>query len=162
MVDATPIGNLFTSLNKTSVASSVKETTKDILISNAEAQLDETERMVALSFEQVGSQEIINIARHDTISGQALSYQPITNLAKLAIKYGPQSIIPIQNSSRTYFDSFAIKLEKYLPNEGQGLGGSYVYISSSNDLVIDLVNITNEQVEVQILKTGDINNGTIY
>lgn len=149
------------SINAASSTTSVKEATPDI-IEQAET-INITPAAFSLAFESIAAQEIITISRHDTIRGQAISYQPISNLAKLSIKYGPQSIIPIQNSSKSYFDNFAIKLENYLPNEGEGLGGTYVYMNSDNSLVIDLVNIAdNEQVEVQILKTGDVNNGTIY
>lgn len=158
MVSSTP--NMPSAISASSTTN-VKEATPDIIIQDA--SLLATEAMFDLAFEEISAQEIITIARHDTISGKAISYQPITNLAKLSIKYGPQSIIPIQNSSKSYFDNFAIKLENHIPNEGEGLGGTYVYMNADNSLVIDLVNVAgNEQVEVQILKTGEINNGTIY
>lgn len=144
-----------------SSTASVKEATPDIIIQDA--SLLATEAMFDLAFEEISSQEIINIARHDTISGQSISYQPISNLEKLSVKYGPQGIIAIQNSSKSYFNNFAIKLENHIPYQGDGLGGTHVYLNEENSLVIDLINIgVNEQVEVQILKTGEINNGTIY
>ena len=139
----------------------VKEATPDIIIRESSVNIDEA--MFDIYFEQVAAQEIITIARHDTVNGQPIIYQPIKNLPDLAIKYGPQSIIALQNSSKAFFDNFAIRLENYIPNEGEGIGGTTVYIDNSNALVIDLVNLKeNEQVEVQILKSGEINNGTIY
>lgn len=139
----------------------VKEATPDIIIRESSVNIDEA--MFDIYFEQVAAQEIITIARHDTVNGQPIIYQPIKNLPDLAIKYGPQSIIALQNSSKAFFDNFAIRLENYIPNEGEGIGGTTVYIDNDNALVIDLVNLKeNEQVEVQILKSGDINNGTIY
>ena len=139
----------------------VKEATPDIIIRESSVNIDEA--MFDIYFEQVAAQEIITIARHDTVNGQPIIYQPIKNLPDLAIKYGPQSIIALQNSSKAFFDNFAIRLENYIPNEGEGIGGTTVYIDNNNALVIDLVNLKeNEQVEVQILKSGEINNGTIY
>lgn len=139
----------------------VKEATPDIIIRESSVNIDEA--MFDIYFEQVAAQEIITIARHDTVNGQPIIYQPIKNLPDLAIKYGPQSIIALQNSSKAFFDNFAIRLENYIPNEGEGIGGTTVYIDNDNALVIDLVNLKeNEQVEVQILKSGEINNGTIY
>jgi hypothetical protein len=139
----------------------VKEATPDIIIRESAVNIDEA--MFDIYFEQVAAQEIITIARHDTVNGQPIIYQPIKNLPDLAIKYGPQSIIALQNSSKAFFDNFAIRLESYIPNEGEGIGGTTVYIDNNNALVIDLVNLKeNEQVEVQILKSGEINNGTIY
>jgi hypothetical protein len=139
----------------------VKEATPDIIIRDSSINIDEA--MFDIYFEQISAQEIITIARHDTVNGQPIIYQPIKNLPDLAIKYGPQSIIALQNSSKAFFDNFAIRLENYIPNEGEGIGGTTVYVDSNNALVIDLVNLKeNEQVEVQILKSGEINNGTIY
>jgi len=141
----------------------VKEATPEIIIEDSDDIINANNTMFEIFLEQISAQEIINIARHDTVNGQPITYQPIKNLPDLAIKYGPQAIIAVRNSSKTFFDNFAIRLENYIPNEGEGLGGTSVYIDNNNALVIDLVNLKeNEQVEVQILKSGDINNGTIY
>jgi hypothetical protein len=163
MVSAVP--DLPTPSAATSAA--VKEATPDIVVDadyiRRNSALEVNETLTNLYFEQIAAQEIINISRHDTVNGQTASYQPIKNLSQLAIQYGPQSIIPVQNSSKAYFNNFAIKLEDYLPNEGNGLGGLYIYVDQNNSIVIELVGLAeDEQVELQILSAGDIINDTIY
>jgi hypothetical protein len=140
---------------------SVKEATPEIIVDGPAIEINEA--LVNLFFEQVSAQEIITIARHDTVRGQTSSYQPIKNLSQLAVKYGPQTVIPIQNSAQAYFNNFPIKLEDYIPNEGNGLGGLHVYVDSNNSVVIELVGLADdEQVELQILSSGEIINDTIY
>ena len=150
-----------------SSVASVKEATPDIAVEgkfvSRESAIEANSALVNLYFEQISAQEIITIARHDTVNGQTAAYQPIRNLSELGIKYGPQTIIPIQNSSKSYFNNFAIKLEDYIPDVGTGIGGLYVYVDSDNSIVIELVGLAaNEQVELQILSSGDIINDTIY
>lgn len=144
-----------------SSSSSVKEATPDIILDDQLIEIDEGIFNIAL--EQLSAQEIITISRHDTINGQTAAYQPIKNLAQLAVKYGPQTIIPVQNSSQSFFNNFSIKLDDYLPNEGNGLGGLYVYMNSENSIVVELLGLADdEQVELQILSSGKIINDTIY
>jgi len=40
------------------------------------------EIMTDLIFENIGGQELINIARNDTVNGQTIIYQPIKNLTE--------------------------------------------------------------------------------
>jgi hypothetical protein len=150
-----------------SSVASVKEATPDIAVDGdfvrRESAIEINKELVNLYFEQISAQEIITIARHDTVNGQTSAYQPIRNLSQLGVKYGPQTIIPIQSSSKAFFNNFAIKLEDYIPDVGTGVGGLYVYVDSDNSIVIELVGLAaDEQVELQILSSGDIINDTIY
>jgi alpha-L-arabinofuranosidase len=50
-----------------------------------------------------------------------------------------------------------------LPLEGTGPGKKTVYLNSGGDLVIEVVNLEpDEQVDVQILISGELLSGTIY
>lgn len=135
----------------------VKTATPDIVLFN-----DETvpvEVMEDLLFENIGGQELINIARSDTINGQPISYQPIKNISAIQQQYNPNNIVSLQQTSNRFFAGFSIKLEDKIPNEGNGSNGSNIYIdSSTGNLTIELIKLeSDEQVEIQI-----VTNGTIY
>lgn len=140
----------------------IKIPTKDIILYNDESTPIEV--MSDLIFENIGGQEIINIARNDIINGQTVVYQPIKNLTSLNFQYNPQNILALQNTSDEYFKKFPIKLEDKIPNVGTGPNGETVYIeASTGNLVINVINLANdEQVEVQVLSSGAIFSDTIY
>ncbi len=116
--------------------------------------------MTDLIFENIGGQELINIARNDTINGQTVSYQPIKNLTSIQQQYNPNNILSLQDTSDKYFINFPIKLETHLLEEGEGDGpsGAYVYIETeTGDLIVELVNLENDQqLEVEISQSGTI------
>lgn len=142
--------------------SGVKIPTKDIILYKDESTPIEV--MTDLIFENIGGQEIINIARNDIINGQTVVYQPIKNLTSINFQYNPQNILALQNTSDEYFKKFPIKLEDKIPNVGTGPNGETVYIeASTGNLVINVINLANdEQVEVQVLSSGAIFSDTIY
>ena len=119
--------------------------------------------MVDLIFEDIGGHELITLSRNDLISGQTISYQPIKNISSLYLQYNPQNILNLQDTSVTIFKNFPIKIEKSLPLEGTGPGKKTVYLNPNGDLVIEVVNLEpDEQIDVQILISGDRLSGTIY
>jgi hypothetical protein len=114
------------------------------------------ERMTNLIFEDIGGQELINIARNDIINGQKVSYQPIKNLSSIQQQYNPNNILGIQNTSDKYFANFSIKFENRVPETGNGPNGSTVYLDSlTGNLIIETINMENdEQIEVEITVSG--------
>ena len=79
------------------------------------------------------------------------------------MQYNPQNILNLQDTSVTIFKNFPIKIEKSLPAVGTGPGGKTVYLNDNGDLVIEVVNLEpDEQIDIQILISGDRLNGTIY
>lgn len=117
------------------------------------------EALTDLLFENIGGQEILSVARNDTVNGQKIIYQPIKNLTSIQQQYNPNNIVALQSSSDKYFANFSIKFESKVPLVGSGPNGEHVYIDpTSGDLIIDVVNTQpDEQVEIEIA-TG----GTIY
>lgn len=115
--------------------------------------------MSDLIFENIGGQELINIARNDTVNGQQIIYQPIKNLTQIQQQYNPNNIVALQATSDKYFQNFAIKFETKVPQQGTGPDGSHIYIDpETGSLVVEAVNMQeDEQIEVEIT-TG----GTIY
>jgi hypothetical protein len=119
--------------------------------------------MADLIFENIGGQELINIARNDLINGQDVLYTPIKNLRDLYLQYNANNIIRLENAADTYFKNFPIRLENRLPYTNSGVVESAVYLDSEGNLVINVSNLEkDEQVEVQILNSGEILDGTIY
>jgi hypothetical protein len=122
------------------------------------------EVMTDLIFEDIGGEELISISRNDIISGQTISYQPIKNISRLYLQYNPQNILNLQDTSATFFKNYPIKFENCIPSKGTGPNGEIVYLDPiTGDLIINVINLaTDEQVDVQILTSGSILNGTIY
>jgi hypothetical protein len=156
------VANQSTSIPQSTVNASTKAATPSLIALN-NPTLDE-ERMVELVFENIGGQELINISRNDIINGQDVIYSPIKNLKDIYIQYNPNNIIRLEGTSDTYFKNFPIKLELKLPNSGTGPNGETVYIDpTTGDLVINVSSLEpDEQVDVEILDSGEILNGTIY
>jgi hypothetical protein len=140
----------------------IKIATRDIvLLSDDQVPI---EVMTDLIFEDIGGQEMINIARNDIINGQDVIYQPIKNLTSLFFQYNPQNILSLQDTSQMIFRTFPISLENRIPNIGTGPNGEIVYLDpTTGNLVINVINLAkDEQIEVQIQINGDRFNDTIY
>lgn len=114
--------------------------------------------MQDLIFENIGGQELINIARNDTINGQNIIYQPIKNLTSIQQEYNPNNIVALQATSDKYFQNFSIKFENKVPEEPTGPEGRHVYIDiATGNLVIEVVNLEiDEEIEVEITTSGTI------
>jgi hypothetical protein len=132
-----------------------------IALSNPPLEIDV---MVDLIFESIGGQELINISRNDIINGQDVIYSPIKNLQNLQLDYNANNIIKLESTADTYFKNFSIRLENKIPSEGLGPNQEIVYIDQeTGDLIINVINLeSDEQIDVQILNSGEIFNGTIY
>jgi hypothetical protein len=157
-----PLANQAKASEKTSSTASVKPATPELIaLSNPPLDIDIMAEMI---FENIGGQELINISRNDIVNGQDVIYSPIKNLKDLYIQYNPNNIIKLESTSDNYFKNFTIKLEDKLPLSGTGPNGEVVYVDSeTGDLVINVSSLeADEQVDVQILNSGETLNGTIY
>ena len=116
------------------------------------------EIMTDLIFENIGGQELINIARNDTVNGQTIIYQPIKNLTTIQQQYNPNNIVSLQATSDKYFQNFSIKFDEKVPDDGTGPGGAHVYIDPiTGELVVEAINLkSDEQIEVEITISGTI------
>ena len=144
--------------SSSSSSSGVKAASRDIILSN-ENLLVESEVLTDLIFEDLAGQELILIARNDTVNGQNVSYQPIKNLSSLAIQYGLDSLVALQDTSDSYFRNFPIKLEDHLPIDEDIVSVD----QSTGNIVIRLADMPSDyQVEIQILSSGKVLDDTIY
>ena len=155
---------------------SVKIATPDIinLLDDETPSEERIEIITDLLFEDIATQEIVNIIRNDIVNGQRVIYQPIKNITGLYYQYNPQNILALQKTDKEYFKNFPILLYNKIPECGTGfdlnetqqqvLNCQYVYINPiSGDLVIDLINMKpGEEVEVQIISGLDKLHDTIY
>lgn len=159
MVDATP--SIPGSSKISPAMPAIKIANPDIILSPIEQT--PIELMTDLLFEDIGGQEIISIARNDLVNGQNIIYHPLKNLKDINFKYNSKNILSLDNSSESYFNSFPIDFSKHIPSVGTGPNGEYVYIDSTGNLVINVVNLdTGNQVEIQVLSKGTYQNDTIY
>ena len=116
------------------------------------------EIMADLIFENIGGQELINIARNDTVNGQNIVYQPIKNLTAIQQQYNPNNIVSLQATSDKYFQNFSIKFDNKVPDNPTGPNGQHVYIDpTTGELVVEAVNMeADEQIEIEITISGTI------
>lgn len=116
------------------------------------------EIMADLIFENIGGQELINVARNDTVNGQTIIYQPIKNLTSIQQEYNPNNIVALQATSDKYFENFAIKFDTKVPEAGTGENGAHVYIDpETGSLVVEAINLDpDEQIELEITTSGTI------
>ena len=161
---------------------SVKIATPDLIIFGDELLGIDT--MTDLIFEDIGGYELATISRHDLVNGQKVNYSPIKNLTDLYLQYNPNNILSLQ-SSDSYFRSLSFSIFDRLPECGTGYDISppadnlneqdktkwiktptckAVYIDPiTGDLVINLINTRkDEQLEVQVLTSGDVFSDTIH
>lgn len=123
--------------------------------------VDETfssEFITDLLFEDVGGQELLSIARDDTVNGQEVVYQPFKNLGILRDTYDINNLLKLQETSDKFFANFIIKLLDKIPEVGNGPNGKNFYFDiDSGNGIIEFVNMRDdEQVEIQISNAGII------
>lgn len=154
-VSATPV-SVTPASPTAAISSQVKIAGKDIILFDEGSM--PIDLMADLIFEDIGGEELISIARRDTVNGQKISYQPIKNLSSIEQQYNPNNIISLQATSDKYFSNFPIKLDDKIPKNPTGPNGSYAYIDTvTGDLVIETVNLeSDEQIEIQIATSGTI------
>jgi hypothetical protein len=160
----------FTSSDDTSTSSSSQETPPiksapiDTVIFADEAFAEEF--LVDVLFEDIIGQELLSIARGDTVNGQDVIYQPIKNLGLLQGIYNPNNILGLTDTSATFFSRFVIQLSEKIPTIARRrrseLGNptpekNYYVDQENGDIIIELINmLDDEQVEIQIATSGTI------
>jgi hypothetical protein len=141
---------------------SIKSASPDIiLVDQNDLPID---LILKLTLEKIGAQELISLVRHDTVNGQNIVYQPVKNISDIAISYNPQNIINIPDTAEIYFKNFAIKMENHIVQDTNEFPPESVYIDfDSGNIVVEAVNLKADyEVEVQMISSGQIFNGTIY
>ena len=156
MIDSVPLVPAPSTNNNISVQSA---TPQYVLLDDASVSVDV---MFDLVFEDIGGQEIINIARNDTVFTENLIYQPIKNSVLLNQQYNPNTLLSLQGVAGDYFKNFTISFSDKIPEVGTGENGEIIYFDSDGNLIINVIDLEpDEQVEISILSSGEIFNDTI-
>ena len=148
-----------TIVDTTSTTNSTLIPNKDNVISLSKDNNDVSE-ITALVFEKLGAVELTKFTRNDTVDGINPYYNIISNLSAIKREYDPSNIISDQKSDDSLYNAFSIKLENKIPGDeylaDRGID-TYVYIDNIGNLVIELVNITSDElVELEIDTNGTI------
>jgi hypothetical protein len=152
-------------ITRSGLSAQVKPATPDIIIFDDSTDIDRVEELTDLFFQEIGGRELINLTNKDIINSINPGVGPIANMFKINLQYNAQNLVPLFDPGNEIFNRFSIKLNDYVPEEGEGTGPgkSTIYIDDNGDLVINLVNfVNNEKIEVQILNGGSVFNDTIY
>ena len=157
----TPSSNNYNSTTYNTMTSAVKSATPDIVIFNDAEVENNADLMVDLLFENIGGQELLLIARQDTVNGLDVLYSPIKNLNIIREEYNPNNILKLQKTSDKIFQNFPIDIDDTIPDtpidspDPEVTGN--VYLDAEDNLVIELINIDGgEQVEVEVIRSGTI------
>ena len=151
------------SLESTEIVSnpttSIKSPDKDNVIALNNNNIDEA-TITALVFEKLGAVELTKFTRNDTVEGINPYYNIISNLSAIKKEFNPSDIISSQKSDTSLLNAFSIKLNTKIPGDryltDRGLD-SYIYIDVDGNLVIELDNITSDElVEIEIDTNGTI------
>ena len=151
------------SLESTEIVSnpttSIKIPDKDNVIALNHNNIDEA-TITALVFEKLGAVELTKFTRNDTVEGINPYYNIISNLSAIKKEFNPSDIISSQKSDTSLLNAFSIKLNTKIPGDryltDRGLD-SYIYIDVDGNLVIELDNITSDElVEIEIDTNGTI------
>lgn len=136
----------------------VKTPSRDV-VSLVQPSID-AETITNLLFENIGATELVKFTRHDTVEGINPYYNVISNLSDIKRKYDPSSLISIQKPESSYFDIYTIKLDRKIPDQtylNQNNLTDYIYVDTNGDIVIELVNLSpDEVIEVQVDTSGTI------
>lgn len=139
----------------------VKIATPDLIIQDTTST--PIDLMTELIFEDIGGQEILDIARHDTVNGQPVAYSPVKRLDIIDFQYSPNNIIGLSPNSSSFFLNFPIKLENNLPSFSENSDQLIYFDETINSIVINLINVRpTEFVQVQVLSSGKLRDDTIY
>jgi hypothetical protein len=162
-----PVPDIPSVIRTTPSGQGIKAATPDLFVYS---EVEDSGVLEDLLFESLAGQELINIARHDTINGQSIVYRPIKNVSSIALKYSPQNLLSLQNPSNAYFNNFPIKFQDRVPEIDDlrtFLNNSAANIvmldDQTGDLLIYVVDMEDdERLEIQILSAGEVLDGTIY
>lgn len=135
------------------------------------------EYIAEILFEDVGGTELISLVRQDTVSGINVSYNIISNLTQINLKFDPSLALSGVGTYDPIFSRFKIKLETKIPEEPFFLETRDIepvpispetnavidnippnfYINDQGDLVIELTNILQDEViELEVMTDGTI------
>lgn len=103
-----------------------------------------------LILQDMGGTELLYYARHDTVNGQKVSYQPIKDVDLLALTYSPQTVTGAMPAWSHYRNSFSIQIDdKRIADSPNSAGSVYVDTNVSgtgSNIIVELDNLSPSDV----------------
>lgn len=138
---------------------SIKIPEKDNVLSLTNVGTDAAE-ITALIFEKLGAVELTKFTRTDTVEGNNPYYNIISNLSSIRKEFDPSNLVSSQKSDNSLYNAFSIRLSTKIPGEyylEERSLDNYIFIDNDGSLVIELINITQDElVEIEIDTNGTI------
>ena len=164
-INATPVTPAAITNQDTQLAArgGIKTATPDLIIFNQDAM--PVDAMADLIFEDIGGHELINMLSHDTVNGRNVNYSLVSNSSAVAKSYSPGNIIFTPGTLNEFFKNFAIRLDTHQPESIANNKSDVVYADRNRDpgsLVVEVTRMEkNEQIEIQVLNSGEYLDGII-
>lgn len=153
------IANLPVSVSSLAPKSVVRVAEPQFQISTLDNSSEFVSVTSSIIFDDISAVELANIVRADQVNGIHVDYEPIPGIGRIRQDYNSVRMSGLFGRSDEIFKAFPINLGNKIPDYAD----TNVYIDpDTGDLIIDLVNLaTDEIVEVQILKSGELFDDTI-
>ena len=141
----------------------IKIPSRDVV--NIETQLPDIAEIEKYIYQDIAGTELINLVRHDTISGINVTYSIISDLTKVNITFDPSLLLLNKAQYQSIFNQYSINLVNKIPDttfydentllpENNLLTNTYY---DGENLVIEFVNVKDtELVQVEIETDGKI------
>jgi len=141
----------------------IKLPTRDIV--NIEPQVSGLAEIEKYIFQDIAGTQLINLVRHDTISGVDVVYSVISDLTKVNIDFDPSLLLINKAQYQSIFNQYSIKLVNKIPeetyyDENQELPENNLLTNAYYDgenLILEFNNVkTTELVQVEVETDGKI------
>jgi hypothetical protein len=77
-----------------------------------QASVEQLEKMY---FQSIGGTEILSVARHDNVNGEATAYHEVANIEEIQRQFNSQNLM-LNTDIRSIFNQFAIDMSKRIPD----------------------------------------------
>jgi hypothetical protein len=133
---------------------SVKNPNRDIV--NLEPELRGISEQTFILFNQISGTELINLVRHDTVSGKNVLHSLVSDLEKINLSFDPSLILTNKASYQSIFNGFQIKLAEKIPSEEKYSLNDKNYIPEENLLTNAYWDGENLVIEVENLRPTEL------
>jgi len=133
---------------------STRVATPDLILIREEALPVDT--MVDLIFDDIGGQEIINIARTDLVNGTNNSYQLLADIENTSNQYNSNNLIQLPGQSAFYLDNYQINLDTHIPINDLSVSNHMLTKTVSSITDTKITTTKNEYIQITNAGQTDI------
>lgn len=102
--------------------------------------------MEQLILQKIGGTELIMHARHDTVDGQSVLYQPIKDVDFLASIYSPKLITGFSSTWLSLRQSYKIDIDGMLLEDDKSIAVNKNIIGNHSEIIVQLKNVQFDHV----------------